>query len=85
MATVHLHLTDLEGPRGLMTGAVFTVEYDDGRQANVSISHMPAILDEPPYDGFRAELRVLAKALIEASNAGDGVLAIETKAQGRPS
>jgi hypothetical protein len=79
MATVHLHLTHLVGPRGLMDGAVFTVEYGEGRQANVSISDMPAILDEAPYKGLRAELRLLAKGLSEASHAINGVITSERR------
>jgi hypothetical protein len=76
MATIAVHSTHLESPSGQVNGAIFAVNYDDERHANVRISGMSTTLNVPT-DGLRAELIRLAWAIESAAQSTDGMISAE--------
>jgi len=69
-------VTRVDSPKGPVSGATLTVEYDD-KQAQVRMPHHQAMPDPPAYDRLRGELIGLAWAIESAAQSSNEILSAE--------
>lgn len=75
MPTINVRLAILEKRQSEnVTGTGFTIEYANGKHAEISMMEMPAVSGSAPFEGFRAELDQLGKKIQDAAEFPENIL-----------